>query len=342
VTRLFTTLTGLDLAAPGFLLLALLPPLALLLRRLSGAPAVRFAAGQFVRRRIAGPGGGRSLPRTVRGRLVGLPAALAVCGLLLVVVAVARPVRKVAVPRVKEGIDIVLCIDVSSSMALRDMDPERTRLDVAKEAADSFLAGRPGDRIGLISFARYPDLRCPPTLDHAALAELMSSTDFVESDGPEDATGIGTAAARAADVLRRGSARSKVVIVFTDGEENVARADTPDEIAPIHAAQLCEELGVKVHAIAAGLGGQGPSGEFVPLDTRQLERLAERTGGKFFAARDASAVAGVYREIDALEKVEFEEPLYRTEESFRPFLLAALVLLGLGALLGATVLRVRP
>jgi Ca-activated chloride channel family protein len=133
-----------------------------------------------------------------------------------------------------------------------------------------------------------------------------------------------------------------VVILLTDGEENVARADTPDEIAPIHAAQLAAELGVKVHAIAAGLGTVGPAGEFVPLDTGPLRALAERTGGKFFTARDASAVEGVYREIDSLEKVEFEEPLYRQEERFRGVLVAAMLLFGLGWFLGATLLRVRP
>ena len=148
--------------------------------------------------------------------------------------------------------------------------------------------------------------------------------------------------ARAAQVLQGSESKSKVVILLTDGAENVATARTPEEIAPLHAAQLCEELGVRVYTIAAGIGSPNASGEMVPLDTGQVERLAERTGGRFFEARDAGAVAGVYGYIDDLEKVEFDEPRYKVEERFPAFLICALLLLLLSRGLESTVLEVLP
>ena len=306
---------------PWFLLLALLVPVALWLRRRRGAPTVLFASGA------------EGLPRSWRVRLLPLPWVLQVGGLLLTVLALSRPVRSVPLPLTTEGIDIMLCLDTSSSMTANDMDPRRTRLHVAREAAARFVAGRLDDRIGLVSFARFPDLRCPPTLDHDALQQFLARVTQVAGDGPEDATGIGTAVARAAQVLRGSEAKSRVVILLTDGEENVATERTPEQIAPVHAGQLCRELGVRVYAIAAGLG---------KLDTRQVRLLAEGTGGRFFEARDAGAVAAVYTEIDELERVEFEEPRYQMEERFLVFLAAAVALLLAGRLLQSTALAVLP
>lgn len=332
MSKLFESLTGLALLDPWMLLLALLAPLALWLRHRRGAPSVRFAPGSFL----------QNGPDSWRVRLLPIPWMLQVLGLLLVVLALARPVHREPLPFEIDGIDILLCLDMSSSMTANDMDLRRTRLDVARDAAARFITGRPNDRIGLICFARYPDLNCPPTLDHDALKELLSMATTVSSDGPEDATGIGTAVARAAQVLSHSDAKSRVVILLTDGAENVATAQTPEEIAPLHAAQLCEELGVRVYTIAAGIGSPDPSGEWVPLDTGQVERLAEKTGGRFFEARDAGAVASVYGYIDDLEKVELEEPRYKFEERFLIFLIAALVLLLTTRLLQSTILEVLP
>ncbi len=317
---------------PWWLLLALLVPVVLWQQRRRGRPTVLFAPGTFLPR----------LPGAWRVRLRPLPWLLLVAGLLLLVVALARPVRHVPLPRRSEGIDIMLCLDTSSSMTGNDMDPQRTRLDVAKEAAARFIAGRPDDRIGLISFARFPDLRCPPTPDHDALRGFLAAVAPVRSDGPEDATGIGAAVARAAQVLRGGPAKSKVVILLTDGEENLATAAKPEEIAPLHAGQLCRELGVKVYAIAAGLGSRSPAGDWVEIDTTQVRRVAAIAGGRFFEARDAGAVSGVYAEIDALERIEFQEPRTIVEERFLPFLAVAVGLLLAGRLLRSTVLVVLP
>ncbi len=326
------SLTGLTLLDPALLWLAVSVPLVLLARRMSGAPAVRFAPAVFA----------AGLPRTARVRLLPLPRALQALGLCCAVLALARPVRRVPLPPEKEGIDILLCLDVSSSMAETDLDPRRTRLEVAREAAASFVAGRADDRLGLFTFARFPDLLCPLTLDHAALGEILGRVTRVEADGPEDATGIGTAVARAAQTLRGSSARSKVVILLTDGEENVATSETPEEIAPLHAAQLCRELGVRVYVIAAGVGRRDDSGGWVPLDTRQIERLAERTSGAFFGARDAGALAAVYATIDELETVLMPEPRYELRERFLPFLVGAVVLLLAGRVLASSVLAVWP
>jgi Ca-activated chloride channel family protein len=135
---------------------------------------------------------------------------------------------------------------------------------------------------------------------------------------------------------------SKVVVLLTDGEENVARADLPEEIAPLEAAQLCQELGVRVYTIAAGIGHRSASGELVELDTAAVRRLAEQTGGAFFAARDASAVARVYSIIDELERSELEQPRFGYADRFVGALVLGMVLWVLGRIAGATLWEALP
>lgn len=312
---------------PWLLVTGLLVPVALWRRRRPAA--VPFAPGSLLA--PAPP----HLPKSWRVRLLPLPRALQALALLLAVVALARPARREMLPLRTEGIDILLCLDTSSSMKANDMDQRRTRLEVAKAAAAEFIRGRPEDRIGLISFARYPDVRCPLTLDHEALGGILAGVTTVEGDGPEDATGIGTAVARAAQVLQADERRERVVILLTDGDENVATAGAPGEIAPSHAAQLCAALGARVYAVA--VGARGPK-----LDTGPLERMSRKTGGEFHEARDASAMGAVYRQIDMLEKAGFDKPRYVIEDRFLPFLIAAITLLLLGRLLESTVLGVFP
>jgi Ca-activated chloride channel family protein len=324
-------LTGLWLLDPWLLMLVLAVPLALWLRFRRPAPAVAFAMAALLPHRPA-----------PRARVWTWTLAVEGCGLLLAAFALARPVERTQIPHQRQGIDILLCLDLSSSMAATDLDPQQNRLQVAKAAAVRFIDARRADRIGLLCFARYPDLRCPLTLDHAALQQFVDRVSMVANDSPEDATGIGTALCRAAAVLRASQARSKVVVLLTDGEENVATAETPDEIAPMHAAQLCQQLGIRVYTIAAGIGDQDSSGRFQPIDHTQLQRVAALTGGGFFAARDASALAAVYERIDALEKVELSEPRYRVEERFLPFLLAGIALVLVSGLLRRTALAVLP
>ncbi|MHC5010819.1 MAG: vWA domain-containing protein [Planctomycetota bacterium] len=339
MNALFQRLTGLTLLDPGWLACAVLVPLALSWRRRRGGPAVAFAPALLFRR---GEGRQDPLPRSWRNWCLPLPWTLQALGLLCVVVALARPAQRVRLPAEVEGIDILLCLDTSSSMTANDMDRRRTRLALAKEAADRFIRGRPDDRIGLIGFARFPDVRCPLTLDHDALIEILDDLGTVQGEGPEDATGIGTAVARAAQVLHAAGAESKVLILLTDGEENVAVQGTPGEIAPTHAAQLCEQLGVRVYAIVAGTGRPDPTGAWRKPDTRAVEQMANRTGGAFLEADDAAAMAAVYARIDEMERVPIAEPEHTYRDFFLSFLIAAFSLIVAGRLLASTLLQVLP
>src|SRR5690606_10710340 len=268
-------------------------PLALVARGLRRPRAVPFAPAVLL---FDAPvaAAGAPLPKPRRARFGRAPLALYALGLGLLAMALGRPAQREPLPLEHEGIDILLCLDVSSSMAADDMGGRTTRLDAVKDAARRFVAGRAHDRIGLVQFARYADLVCPLTLDHAALTAILAEIELVERDGPEDMTGIGGAVSRAAEVLHRSDGHSQVVVLLTDGEENVARADTPEEIGPLAAARLCEELGVRVYTIAAGTGKRGADGGFEPLDTTQVQALAEITGGAFHTAKDAAAIADVF------------------------------------------------
>lgn len=245
---------------------------------------------------------GAAPPRSWRDRLAWLPGLCGTAALAALGVALAGPYERITVQDEVDGIDILLCLDVSSSMTARDLDGERTRLDVARDAAKRFVARRPDDRIGVVSFARYPDLRAPTTSDHGAVADVLDALAPVDPQSDEDATGIGTALARSAAALAHTTRPTRVVVLLTDGEENVASERAPAEIAPVHAAQLCERLGVRVYTIVAG------DVEAAGIDTTQVERVAERTGGSSFVARDATSIDRVYAAIDALERAPASTP----------------------------------
>lgn len=283
-----------------------------------------------------------ALARSRASRWRWLPAACELLALALGLLALARPVCREALPPQRQGLDVMLCLDCSSSMRVADLGEARSRLQVASAVAAEFAAARPDDRIGLVAFARYPDLRCPPTLDHVALAELLGGLQLVPADSDEDATGIGGAVALAAQVLARGPAKGKVVVLLTDGEENVATAATPQEIAPLHAAQLCRRLGVRVHGIVTGQGHVRADGQVLPLDTTAVQQLAAGSGGQFFRAASTPALQQVYAAIAALEVVPFAEPKLRTRELFAWPLLAGLLCGLLGRLLRAGALGVAP
>ena len=335
VSAFFERWTGLVLLEPALLLLTALVPVALWIAHRRGGPAISFAPLALFR-------DGHELPGTWRTRLLFLPRALAAVGVVLLVVALAQPASREQLPEESEGIDILLCLDTSSSMTANDMDRRRTRLALARDAAVSFVQGRKHDRIGLLTFARYPDVRCPLTLDHEALEGILGDVTTVYEEGPEDATGIGTAVARAAQVLESSGAASKVVILLTDGDENVAQEGVAGEIAPIHAAQLCKRLGVKVYAIVAGTGRPELGGGWKPPDTRSVRALAERTGGTCQEASDADALDAVYARIDQLERTFFAEPRTVFRDRYLPFLVAGLTAILLGVLLAFTVLAVQP
>jgi Ca-activated chloride channel family protein len=304
---------GWTLAQPGWLWLA--PALLLAaVRRWRALPRARFAAQALLAEPEA-PGLPR-LPATWRARTWWLPGACQAAALACVLVAMSAPVERVPAPPSPPARDVLLCLDVSSSMAATDLAPDRTRLQVGVEVAARFVRARAQDRVGFVAFARYADLRCPLTRDHDAVAELLQSLQLVANQGPEDATAIGAAVARAAATLRRSPVPGRVIVVVTDGEENVATAQAPDEIAPLHAAQLCAQAGIRVHAIVVGRGNQKADGSLQALDTTAVQQLAATTGGRFFIAGDATALAAVYAAIDALEAVPVAPPGVRTIARF--------------------------
>ncbi len=280
-----------------------------------------------------GPAGAARLPITWRQRLRWLPGGLQMLALLALLAALARPVVVESEPPARLGRDVLLCFDRSSSMAALDLDPVQTRLTVGKQLAAEFLLGRVDDRLGIVTFARFADLVCPPTADHTAVTELLDGVQLVDPEGPEDATAIGAAIGMAANLLQRSTAVGKVIVLLTDGEENVATAGAPDQIAPLHAGQWCRDHGIRVHAIALGRGEQAADGTWRALDTTAVQKLAKISGGRFFPAADAKTLRSVYAEIDQLEAVQFAEPGVRVIEWFALPTWFALCLLALAHVL---------
>jgi Ca-activated chloride channel family protein len=272
-----------------------------------------------------------------RQRLRRLPLALETFAACCLAVALARPVERSVLPLQEQGIDIALVVDTSSSMNIPDMDAAQKtrRMDAARARAREFAAARTHDRVGAIAFARYAELRCPLTLDEQALDAFLAVVDTVPEGSELDGTAIGTALAKATAVLQKSDAKSKVVVLLTDGENTV------HDIAPDAAAKLAKDAGLRVHTIGLGNGTPTPFG-FQPLDFRELRQVAERTGGRFFQPKSDQDLAEVYAQIDQLEKVELADPRYRTVDRFEWPLAAGLLALLLALLLDALVIRRAP
>ena len=213
---------------------------------------------------------------------------------------------------VSEGVDIALVIDRSSSMQHTDLAPDRTRLDVVKDVVTDFAVRRMTDREGaadnvaLISFAAYPQLLCPFTLDVGAVTGFLEDLEFVDNRH-EDGTAVGIALAKAVSVLRETEADSKVIVLLTDGENNI------DLITPMESSAAAAEEGIRVHTVFAGryvfsvdfFGRQQRTER--EIDTTELQRIAKVTGGQFFRAKDKGGLESVYAEIERLERTEREE-----------------------------------
>jgi len=245
------------------------------------------------------------LPRTWRERLRWAPDALRVLAFVGIVLALARPQELAAGrPLTTSGVDIVLALDASGSMKAEDFQP-RNRLEVAKQAAVDFVTERPNDRIGLVTFAGQAVTQAPLTLDHQA---VESSIRRIEIGGLAEGTAIGTALATAVNRLRVSEARSKVVILLTDGVNNAGQID------PLTAAETAQALGVRVYTIGVGTTGEAPylldDPRFgrryvrvvVRIDEEILREIAGRTGGRYFRATDPEALSEVYAAIDRLER----------------------------------------
>ncbi|MEW6775697.1 MAG: VWA domain-containing protein [Bdellovibrionota bacterium] len=277
-----------------------------------------------------------SLPRGPRAALRNVPPVLRLLALALLVVALARPQGALSRDTITtEGIDIVIVLDSSQSMAAQDFEPNR--LFAARKVAADFVAGRKGDRIGYVTFATTAITRSPLTADYAVLGQIIEQTQFSN----EQQTAIGVALATALNRLRDDPSRSRVVILLTDGQNNAG------EIDPVTASELAVSLGVKVYTIGIGrrpenMGmvqrffGQMPA----PVDEKQLRDIAERTGGQYFRAEDAETLSRIYKEISRLETKPIEAGFIRTyREFYRPFAAVALILLVLEFLLRRTYLQ---
>jgi Ca-activated chloride channel family protein len=247
--------------------------------------------------------------RSLRQRLAFLPTTLSAVALALAFIALARPLRgNVVEDRTSEGVDLLLVVDRSGSMGHMDMQSGLTRLDVVKDVVLDFARRRmsdvegASDYVGLISFARYPRVVCPFTLDADGLTGFLEGVEIVE-DQAEDGTAIGVGLAKAVQLLAESTAKSKVVVLLTDGENNGT------EIAPLEAARLAAEKQIRVHTVFAAKhemvhdpfrGGWVPSGR--EPDTRELEEIARLTGGSFFRARDRAGLEATYAEIERMER----------------------------------------
>ncbi|HMD67901.1 MAG TPA: VWA domain-containing protein [Chitinivibrionales bacterium] len=330
-----------QLRDPWYLLLlvAWIPMVWVYVRREKNRPAVRFSDLSTIRKiRVS---------RFVHLRHV--PFVLRCAGIGLLAVALARPQQGTSEEEVTtEGVDIMLVLDVSFSMRSLDFQPNN-RLFVAKETIKDFIAKRRNDRIGLVIFAKRSYTKCPLTLDYNVLSQFVDKIDF-EDFG--DATAIGTAIATVANRLKDTPAKSKVVILLTDGGNNFG------EIAPLAAAKAAGELGIKIYTIGVGREGMIPypmqivdqfTGKVVgtqiqnvqsDLDEQLLADIAAATGGKFFRAQNAEKLREIYDTIDKMEKTAIKTKLYTSyADRFFPWLIAGCVLLFAESLLSNTWFR---
>ena len=283
-------------------------------------------------------------PRTVRYYLRHLPFALRCAAVALLIVALARPqsVDEGSTSNT-EGIDIVLAIDISTSMLAQDLQPDR--IQAAKQVAGNFIADRPGDRIGLVAFAGEAFTQSPLTTDQGTLQTLLGR---LRSGVVEDGTAIGNGLATAINRLRESEAKSKVIILLTDGVNNRG------EIAPQTAAEIAKAQGIRVYTIGVGTEGMAPYPAVdiygtptggtvmakVEIDEKTLRSIAEQTGGQYFRATDKAKLKAIYDQINQLEKSKVEVTEHVTyHEQFLLWVLAGLGLLVLEFLFSNLVLK---
>ena len=322
-------------ASPYYLwLLTLLVPMIgyYVWRTLQGGAAIRISSVAGVVR----------APKTVRYYLRHLPFALRAAAFALLVVALARPQDVEQNVRTNtEGIDIMLAIDVSGSMLARDFKPDR--ITAAKEVAGSFIADRYGDRIGLVAFAGEAFTQSPLTTDQSTLQTLLAR---IRSGLIEDGTAIGNGLATAINRLRESEAKSKVIILLTDGVNNRG------EIAPLTAAEIAKAHGIRVYTIGVGTEGMAPYpaidmfgnitfvNQKVEIDEKTLTAISDMTGGKYFRATDKAKLKAIYDEINQLEKSKVEVTEHVSyHELYLAWVLAALGLLLAEFLLANLVLK---
>lgn len=282
-------------------------------------------------------------PLDILAYLRHLPMAMGILGIGLLIIGLARPQSEDNWQDVKrEGIDIVIALDISASMLAKDFKPDR--LQASKRVAMDFVDDRPNDRIGLVVYEGEAFTQCPITTDHRVLKELFAD---VAPGLIEGGTAVGSGLATALNRLRESEAKSKVVILLTDGVSNAGT------IQPIDAARIAEQLGIRVYTIGVGTRGKALSpvaryatGQYryeyvdVDLDEATMQRIADLTGGKYFRATDEAKLKEIYGEIDRLEKTRIKVTEHRSKnEEYLPFVLVGASLLFAAAFLDRTILR---
>lgn len=284
------------------------------------------------------------LPRSWKEYLRHLNFLFLLVSFALVIIVLARPQSSDSWSRSDtEGIDIVMSLDISYSMQTPDFKPNR--LEASKDVASQFVAGRPNDNIGMVIFGKESYTLCPMTSDHSVLANMINSVDFDLVDG--SSTAIGDGLVTAVNRIRNGEAKSKVIILLTDGSNNAG------DVAPRDAASVAKAMGVRLYTI--GVGSQGevdmqvgldPFGNPVmqkvkaDIDEDVLQAMAQLTGGRYFRATNKSKLADIFDEIDQMEKTKMSvREFSRKEEEYLIFALAAIAFLLLHIIIKNTILR---
>ncbi|MCF6241963.1 MAG: VWA domain-containing protein [Bacteroidales bacterium] len=282
-----------------------------------------------------------STPRTYKFYMRYVLFALKLFLLALLIVMLARPqTTNFWEDKTTEGIDIVIALDISSSMLARDFVPNR--LEASKNVAISFISGRPNDRMGLVVFSGESFTQCPLTTDHAVLINLFKD---IKQGMIEDGTAIGMGLANAVNRLKDSDAKSKVVILLTDGVNNMGAID------PITAAQLAKSFGIRVYTIGVGKNGYAPypvqtmfgiqyQDMEVKIDEETLKKISEITDGKYFRATNNRKLKQIYKEIDKLEKSKIQVKKFSSKnDDFMPLAQLAVLLLSLIILIRYTIMR---
>ena len=283
--------------------------------------------------------------RSYKYYLLHLPFALRVLALSMLIVVLARPQSTNSWQNSDvEGIDIMLAMDVSTSMLAMDLAPNR--LEAAKQVAAEFINGRPNDNIGLTIFAGESFTQCPLTVDHAVLLNMLNSVkcDIAAQGIIEDGTAIGMGIANAVSRLKESKAKSKVIILLTDGSNNRG------EISPEAAAEIAKQFGVRVYTIGVGTTGEAPypyNGHVVnvpvEIDETTLNKIATLADGNYYRATSNTKLKEVYEKIDKLERTKLQVKEYsRKEEEYAIFAIIALAALMLELLLRNTLLKTIP
>jgi Ca-activated chloride channel family protein len=287
---------------------------------------------------------GLSKTRSWKNTFQNVPFILRLLALCCIIIALARPQNKFDEQQSEgEGVDIVLAIDVSGSMTAQDFTPNR--MEAAKKVAEDFVNGRPDDRIGIVIFSGESFTQCPLTTDHSV---LISQIEQIRNGLLEDGTAIGSGLATSVDRLRNSKAKSKVVILLTDGINNGGLID------PATAREIAKTFKIKVYTIGVGTDGYAPTpvstpmgivmqNEKVAIDEKLLKNIADETGGKYFRATDNKSLQNIYTSIDQLEKSKVEITTYhRYTEKFYPLIFAAMALLLLEVVLKFTLFKKFP